>query len=194
MRLSTLLLICLFLFACTHLTAKTAWRLRIQDGHIAALSLALLALGAFPLSLSASVTVNPASAALLVYALLLCRGLPDILEALLTGLLAGLLGWGLCSLIRFYEMGFLLALPAAILPALLQSRKRTALLAATCAPLFYGLFRMLEDWYLFDWRTLAFGGDIQLDAQIAALFLLALLWYLPHGRRRGERRIPHPVG
>lgn len=194
MRLSTLLLICLFLFACTRLTAKTAWRLRIQDVHIAALSLALLALGAFPLSLSESVTVNPASAALLLYALCLCRGVPDILEALLTGLLAGLIGWCLCSLIHFYEMGVLLALPAAILPALLQSRKRTALLAAACAPLFYGLFRMLEDWYLFDWRVLEFGGGIQLDAEIAALFLLALLWYLPLGRRRGARRIPHPAG
>ena len=63
MRLSTLLLLCLFLFCCTHLTERTAWRLRVQEGSIAALSLLLLALSAFPVQLSASVSALPRFAA-----------------------------------------------------------------------------------------------------------------------------------
>lgn len=192
MRLSTLLLVCLFLFACVRLTERTAWRLRIREGTIAALALALLALSAFPVSLSASLSIAPGSIALLLFAIYLCRGLPDIVEALFTALLSGVLGWCLCSIFTVYEMGALLALPAALLPWLLNGRKRTALLAAIAAPLFYGLCRTLEDWYLFDWRIFEIGGGIQLDAQVAAIFLLALLWYIPLGRQPVRGRLSDP--
>lgn len=192
MRLSTLLLLCLFLFCCVRLTARTAWRLRVREGSIAALSLVLLALSAFPVTLSPSVTLSPASVVLLLTALWLCRGMPDIVEGLLMALLSGVLGWCLYNLLTVYEMGMLLALPAALLPWLLGGRKRTALLSAVAAPLFFGLCRTLEDWYLFDWRSLEIGGGIQLDAQMAAIFLLSLLWYVPLGRRRARRQPTDP--
>lgn len=192
MRLSTLLLLCLFLFCCTHLTERTAWRLRVQEGSIAALSLLLLALSAFPVQLSASVSLSPASLLLLAVSLRLCRGLPDIVEGLLMALLCGVLGWCVYNLLTVYEMGLLPALPAALLPWLLGGRKRTALLCATAAPLFFGLCRTLEDWYLFDWQVWELGGGVQLDAQMAAICLLALLWYVPLRRRRPGARPAHP--
>jgi hypothetical protein len=183
MSLATLLLFCLFLFACVGLTGRTAWRLRVQEGAIAAFALVLLALSAFPVALSDDISLSCASLLLFATALRLCRGVPDIVEALLCAVPAGALGWCLYSLVPFYEAGALLAVPAALIPRLLLRRKRTALLAAVTAPLVFGLCRTLEDWYLFDWRALALGGGVQFDAQIAALFLLALLWYLPVRRR-----------
>ena len=162
MSLAALLLFCLFLFACVGLTRRTAWRLRVQEGAIAACALLLLALSAFPLALSDAVSVSPASLLLLLIGLYLCRGWPDIAEALLIAVLSGVLGWCLYSLIPAYEAGALIALPAALV---------------------FGLCRALEDWYLFDWRMLELGGGVQLDAQVAALFLLALLWYVPSRRR-----------
>lgn len=162
MSLATLLLFCLFLFACVGLTGRTAWRLRVQEGAIAAFALVLLALSAFPIALSDDISLSCASLLLFATALRLCRGVPDIVEALLCAVPAGALGWCLYSLVPFYEAGALLAVPAALV---------------------FGLCRTLEDWYLFDWRALALGGGVQFDAQIAALFLLALLWYLPVRRR-----------
>lgn len=181
---------CLFLFACVGLTRRTAWRLRVQEGAIAACALLLLALSAFPLALSDAVSVSPASLLLLLIGLYLCRGWPDIAEALLIAVLSGALGWCLYSLIPAYEAGALIALPAALVPRLLLRRRRTALLCAVAAPLVFGLCRALEDWYLFDWRMLELGGGVQLDAQVAALFLLALLWYVPSRRRTAVQGRP----
>ena len=73
MSLAALLLFCLFLFACVGLTRRTAWRLRVQEGAIAACALLLLALSAFPLALSDAVSVSPASLLLLLIGLYLCR-------------------------------------------------------------------------------------------------------------------------
>ena len=190
MSLAALLLFCLFLFACVGLTRRTAWRLRVQEVAIAACALLLLALSAFPLALSDAVSVSPASLLLLLIGLYLCRGWPDIAEALLIAVLSGVLGWCLYSLIPAYEAGALIALPAALVPRLLLRRRRTALLCAVAAPLVFGLCRALEDWYLFDWRMLELGGGVQLDAQVAALFLLALLWYVPSRRRTAVQGRP----
>ena len=135
-------------------------------------------------------SVSPASLLLLLIGLYLCRGWPDIAEALLIAVLSGVLGWCLYSLIPAYEAGALIALPAALVPRLLLRRRRTTLLCAVAAPLVFGLCRALEDWYLFDWRMLELGGGVQLDAQVAALFLLALLWYVPSRRRTAVQGRP----
>jgi len=187
MRLSTLLLIIIFVFSCLRLTARTAWRLCINEGTIAAGSLLLLALSAFPVSISEGFSLSPASLLLLVAGLWLCRGAADIFEALLAALLGGLLGWCLNSMTTIYEPGLLIALPSAILPAFFFRRKRTGLLAAIASPLLFGICQTLEEWYLFDLQAISLGGGIQLDAQIAAMFLLAILWYIPHRQRTLNR-------
>ena len=38
-----------------------------------------------------------------------------------------------------------------------------------------------------DLQAISLGGGIQLDAQIAAMFLLAILWYIPHRQRTLNR-------
>ena len=91
MRLSTLLLLCLFLFCCTHLTERTAWRLRVQRAALPRSRCCCWRSPRSRCSCPRRSRLSPASLLLLTVSLRLCRGLPDIVEGLLMALLCGVL-------------------------------------------------------------------------------------------------------
>lgn len=188
MRLSTLALLCVFILACTGLMRSTARRLCVAEGSIAALSVLLLAVSAFSPAVSAHISLNLAFCLTLLLGLLLCRGLPDIADALLIAVCTGALGFAVYSMFpNFYEPGFLAGLPAALVSSQLFRRRRTALLSAAAAPLFFSLCVMFEEMYLFDSANLRLGDPVVLDAQMSSILLLFLLWHLP----RLQLRRPH---
>ena len=70
-------------------------------------------------------------------------------------------------------------LPAAGLSALLLPKRRSALLAAVSAPVFFAVCVLFEDIYLFDAAALRLANPVAQDMQTMGAALSALLWPLP---------------
>lgn len=180
MRLSTVLLLCFILLAFCRMTGKTAERLRIKEGSIAAFSVLLLALSAFIIPIGKIVSVHPAGLMLLIVSIMLCEGVPDIILAMLLGVPTGIAAW-LCY--RFlptpYEAALVIALPIVPTAYFAMRRKRQALLCVEFAPFVFSICLMAEDFLLFGMTDLAVGSALAFDVQVVNAAVLSLLWYLP---------------
>ncbi len=186
MRLSVLLLICLFVLCCTGAMNRTCRRLRVSPGAAAAVGLLLLAASQFSVELL-SVTLDIAAFAALLLAAAMAARAEGALVCVPVSMACGLLAWFLCAVFpSACEPGLLIALPAAFAARFLFPDARRALLVTQLSPLLYGAVVAVEDWYLFDYAFQNIGDAARFDAQICAAALLAALWYIPSPRFAGR--------
>lgn len=184
MQLSTVLLLSFVAFCFCGMADRTAARLRIWTGSAAAFCTLLLFLSAFTVPIGGKASVSPAGIILLLVCTMLCQGGPDIVNAVLLAIPAGVSGWLFCRFApNVYEPGALIAIPAALFPYFAFRRKRQALLSAAAAPVVYALCTALEDACLFGIIYIPIGEKMVLDAQITVIAALSFLWYLPDGWR-----------
>ena len=193
LRLSTLVLCCMMILCCTGLIEGTAHRLRVQTGSIAAVCPLLLAAGAFSLPLGSGIWIHCGVVLLFLGSLILCRRADACAVALLFAACFGAIGFLFCRMLPdFYEQGLLLALPAAVIGALLLRHRRSALLCVVSAPLFYAACVLLEEYYLFQTVRLDLAASEVFDAQVAGAAMLFLMWRI-FALLHGCRRIPISV-
>ncbi|MEG1525675.1 MAG: hypothetical protein RRZ24_09700 [Clostridia bacterium] len=181
MRLSTVLLFCLFILCCTGAANSACRRLQVFPGAVAALSLLAAAISAFSWEIVPQCSIFPAS--LLLIALCVCY-LPinnaDLVHSLLLAFVVGIFSWLIQSFVpAVYEPGVLLALPSAVAARWLLGKKSAGLLCTLLSPLFYASMVLLEDWYLFDVVQITFGSPLQFDAQVCGALLYAIFLHIP---------------
>ena len=180
LSLSTLVLISIFILDCAGFLRTTARRIEVSEGAVAAATLLTLALSAVQAPLAGIATLNLGFCLALLFGVLLCRSWKDAAETLVVALCAGALGFGVYRLTAdFYEPGLLACLPAAGLSALLLPKRRSALLAAVSAPVFFAVCVLFEDIYLFDAAALRLANPVAQDMQTMGAALSALLWPPP---------------
>ena len=180
LQLAIVLLLNIVVFCFCGMVDRTAKRLHIQAGSVAAFCTLLLFLSAFTVSVGDKASVSPAGLMLLLVCAMLCQGGPDIVNAVLLAIPAGVSGWLLCRFYpNVYEPGAFIAIPAVLFSYFAFRRKRQALLCAVMAPVIFALCASIEDACLFGMVYISIGSKAVLDAQIAAMIGLSLLWYLP---------------
>ena len=160
-------------------------RFDFQTGHIAALSVLLMALSAFDFTLGASFSLHPACLLTLALSAVSLRTEKEVYALPLVAFLAGLAGWLLArGFPQAAELGLLVALPAAMLSRACFKRPRVGLCMLLLAPMFYEFCVMLEDWYLFGFASMGLGDAVQFDAQMAGALLYGVLVLVPLPKRR----------
>lgn len=183
MQLSLLLLLCLVVLCCTGNLDRSAKRLTLRPGSVAAVAVLLALLSAFEWEPFSGITLLPAGLLLLGFSIWAARCAADAytvpLAAFLTGLLSFLLAGAFPDAL---EPGLLVALPAALLARLFYRNERNAragLLLTLLSPLFYALFVTLSDWYLFGFVRLTLYDAVQFDAAVSGACLYALFCRIP---------------
>lgn len=177
MRLSDLVLTCVFILCCAGLTQRDCARLRISTGSLAAACLLLLALSNIRLPIGVSAHLDPALFAAAGWALFFCRREDRLGACALLSLLCGAAARALMAAFPdAAEMGVLLALPSALAAWTFMREPRRALLVTQLAPLALALLIALENGYLFGSLLLSAGAAARFDAQAFGAVMLAVLW------------------
>ncbi len=206
MQPSSVALVCCLILCLTGGLRDAAKRLRIPFFVIPVSCGALLALSRVCVPSGALAGLRAAEPLALLLALIaaLRNGKRFLLAAICVSFACGLVGrLFLGALPNAAESGLLLALPsilaAGALFGIISPRKASAqerdlaaeasatLLITQCAPLFYGVCVMLEDWFLFDLPLQSVASAIRFDAQTIAFALVTLLWRIASFARADRR-------
>jgi|GEM_PF-6674010 len=185
MRLSVVLLWCLFMLCISGAAYRPLFALTLRDSSCAALSLLLLAANAFTVAPVTELSVNPAAVLLLVAAGVSTRSCSagKLLFAILLALPSSLC---MLLLLRFYvgsiagfpEPGLLAALIGVLFALPLWRSPSAALFEAALAPFLLGLLEAGLDLYSFGYAVVTIGDPVAFDAQIAGVFLAGLVIFL----------------
>lgn len=210
MKPSSVALACCLILCLTGGLRDAAKRLRVPFFVIPVSCGALLALSRVCVPSGALAGLRAAEPLALLLALIaaLKNAKRFLLAAVCVSFACGLVGRLLLSALpNAAESGLLLALPSILaagalfgfFPACKASAQErdcaaqasAALLITQCAPLFYGVCVMLEDWFLFDLPLQSVASAIRFDAQMIAFALVTLLWRftpLMHAENRATKR------
>lgn len=191
MRLSVLLLWCLFILCMTRAAERPLAAMSLRISSWAALSLLLLCANAFPIKVASEFLFNPA-AVLLCIAMGIAAGKTcgstRVMQGAALAVPASIVMLALSRMqasgfVSLPEPGLFLALVGVLFLLPLRKAPAAALFGITLAPLLLGAWEAGLDLYAFGYAILEVGLKKAFDAQVAGVMLLGLL-LTPYALRR----------
>ncbi len=198
MRLSVLLLWCLFILCMTRAAERPLAAMSLRVSSWAALSLLLLCANAFPVKVAPEFIFNPAAVLLCIgmgtAAAKICGG-TRVMQGAALAVPASVVMLALSRMQAFGfiilpEPGLFLALLAILFLIPLRKTPVAALFGITLAPLLLGVWEAGLDLYAFGYAIMEIGIKKAFDAQVAGIMLAGLL-YAPYALRRPSGTPPH---
>lgn len=197
MRLSVLLLWCLFILCMTRAAERPLSALSLRVSSWAALSLLLLCANAFPIKVAPEFIFNPA-AFLLCIAMGTAAGNTCGSARLMQGaalavpasiVMLALSRMQASNFVSLPEPGLFLALLGVLFLLPLRKSPAAALFGITLAPVLLGVWEAGLDLYAFGYAIMGIGLNKAFDAQVAGIMLAGLL-LAPYALRRPSGASP----
>lgn len=195
MRLSVVLICCLFILCVTRAIEKPLLRLGHNAESWAALTLLLLALNAITFRPMVELSINPASILLCIVTAavaLKCAGFSCLAQAVALAVPSGLCMLAVSRLmasgfINLAEPGLVLALCSVVFMLGLRHSPAAALFGVALAPVLLAVFEAGLDLYAFGYAVIQLGAPLAFDAQLAGLFIIGILFAFVFNR--GKRSV-----